>query len=389
MNLVFFYIAFAFGTLAGSSFLYNIVIYSQTLDAVKGFSGIVFLFLFLPFPLIFLYTGFLLDHFQKKLVLLFFQFLHLLAVFLAGYFDQEIEKTPYLLLGIAFINGMGMTAVLPGRLAMLREVVDTHRIVFHTIIGNLLLIFFFGMSPLFVGYLRESFSFSNVFIFISWLHSISILSLLFVYSRKISKPNQNPDTPPELVLAFLKRDKVARQVLYMSVLSMLALGPIQVILPKYIRDVLNLGELARGSVLVALGPGLFLGGLATILFHHSGRKGLILLITFLFSSVFFLGLVPFQKPEITSIFLLLFGITGGVISSLLPAILQKRSEDHLRGRVLSLYTVCFQFTPAVSGLVSAFLGDSFGVMYTFLGLGIVFLLSGILGFIRYAELRDS
>nr|MCU0824514.1 MFS transporter [Leptospira sp.] len=100
MNLVFFYIAFAFGTLAGSSFLYNIVIYSQTLDAVKGFSGIVFLFLFLPFPLIFLYTGFLLDHFQKKLVLLFFQFLHLLAVFLAGYFDQEIEKTPYLLLGI-------------------------------------------------------------------------------------------------------------------------------------------------------------------------------------------------------------------------------------------------------------------------------------------------
>ncbi len=117
---------------------------------LKGFSGIVFLFLiFAVSTYFFIHWIFTRSFPKKKLVLLFFQFLHLLAVFLAGYFDQEIEKTPYLLLGVAFINGMGMTAVLPGRLAMLREVVDTHRIVFHTIIGNLLLIFFFWNEPSF------------------------------------------------------------------------------------------------------------------------------------------------------------------------------------------------------------------------------------------------
>lgn len=389
MNLFLFYVAFAFGTLAGSSFLYNIVIFSQTLDATKGFSGIVFLFLFLPFPLIFLYTGYLLDHFPKKYILLIFQFLHLIAVFLVGYFDSEIIKTPYLLLGIAFINGMGMTTVLPGRLAMLKEVVSEHRIVFHTIMGNLLLIFCFGMSPLAVGYLREYFSFSNVFIFISWFHCISILSLLFVESKKQIKVVHTGDVPPELVIAFLKRDPVARQILFMTVLSMLALGPIQVLLPKYIRDVLALGELARGTVLVALGPGLFLGGIATILFHHAKRKGLILLVMFLLSSLFFMGLVPFQRSLFTSLFLFFFGVTGGVISSLLPAILQKRSEDHIRGRVLSLYTVCFQFTPAVSGLMAAFLGDIFGIAETFMGLGLVFFVSGLFGFFLYSELRES
>lgn len=72
-----------------------------------------------------------------------------------GAFTDVFISHPFLLLPLAFVNGIGMTTVLPGRMAILREVMESHRLVFHTIAGNLLLIFAFGMSPLAVGWFRE------------------------------------------------------------------------------------------------------------------------------------------------------------------------------------------------------------------------------------------
>lgn len=417
MNKIIFYLAFAFGTFASSCFLYSIVIFSQTLTVVKGFSGIVFFFLFLPFPLFFLYTGYLLDRYSKKWVVVCFQFFLFLSALLLGGGIWIFEAYPYLLLPLAFINGIGMTTVLPGRMALLREVMESHKLVFHTIAGNLLLIFSFGMSPLAVGWYREFESYSQLFLVLAGLHAVSMVAFTLLsskYKESFSttqavnlKSNANDPTSREenkgiqtseipslsgslkLVLHFLKEDRVSRQVMWVAVFSMLALGPIQVVLPQYVKQELGLGELARGSVLVFLGPGLFLGGILTILFHHLERKGLVLLSVFVCSSVFFLGFIPFYDARATSFFLFCFGVSGGILSSLMPAILQKRAEDGLRGRILSLYTVCFQFTPAVSGFFASVMSDHAGSFWTFIGFGLSFLLISLFSFLRYTELRQS
>ncbi|MCW7470400.1 MFS transporter [Leptospira kanakyensis] len=401
MNQLVFYFAFAMGTFASSCFLYSIVIFCQTLDTVKGFSGIVFFFLFLPFPIFFLYTGYLLDRYSKKWVVVSFQFFLFISSFFLAAFTEVFLTYPVLLLPLAFVNGIGMTTVLPGRMAILREVMESHRLVFHTIAGNLLLIFAFGMSPLAVGWFREGNTYSTLFFVLAGFHFLSMIAFTLL---RYANPNEKikpfsaetkttsfPSLTSNLktILDFLKTDPVSRQVMYMAILSMLALGPIQVILPKYVRNELGLGELARGTVLVFLGPGLFLGGVLTILFHHLERKGLVLLIVFSLSSFFFLGFVPFGKPEATSFFLFCFGVSGGVLSSLLPAILQKRAEDGIRGRILSLYTVCFQFTPAVSGFLAALLADTIGSQRTFGILGGIFLCFAMFSFLQYRELRQS
>ncbi|TGM00304.1 MFS transporter [Leptospira jelokensis] len=427
MNQIIFYLAFAFGTFASSCFLYSIVIFTQTLTVVKGFSGIVFFFLFLPFPLFFLYTGYLLDRYSKKWVVVCFQFFLFLSALLLGAFTNLFETYPYLLLPLAFLNGIGMTTVLPGRMALLREVMESHKLVFHTIAGNLLLIFSFGMSPLAVGWIREFESYSQLFLVLAGFHAVSMFAFTMLTSktkypqvhsksesfnsnvsiendesghtkeeanREGKIPFQSNPIPSlagslKLVLGFLKEDPVSRQVMWIAVFSMLALGPIQVVLPQYVKQELGLGELARGSVLVFLGPGLFLGGILTILFHHLERKGLVLLSVFVCSSVFFLGFIPFYEAKATSFFLFCFGVSGGVLSSLMPAILQKRADDGLRGRILSLYTVCFQFTPAVSGFFASVVRDHTGSFWTFMGLGLGFLLISLFSFLRYTELRES
>ncbi len=387
MNLLIFYLSFAIGSLAGSGFIYSIVIFSQTLTANKGFSGLVFFFLFLPFPLIFLYTGYLLDRYSKKWMLLGFQSIHMAVCLILGYFTDYFVNTPWLLLLLVFGNGIGLTTVLPGRMAILREIAHSHKIVFHTILGNLLLIVCFGLSPLFIGALKESGTFQELFLILGSMHLISIGLALFLkvdrQSNEIKKWNVSE------VIHFLREDTVSRQVLYVAVLSMLALGPIQVLLPKYVKEILALGELARGTVLVAFGPGLFFGGVLTILFHHIEKKGRILLGLLCLSSVLFLGLVPFDLPTITALFLFFFGVSGGILSSLMPALLQKRSNDQIRGRLLSMYTVCFQFTPAVSGLASAFLGDMIGIKAAFFWMGLLFSLFAFVSFYLYSELRES
>lgn len=395
MNQIIFYLAFAFGTFASSCFLYSIIIFTQTLTVVKGYSGLVFFFLFLPFPIFFLYTGYLLDHYSKKWVVVSFQFFLFLSALLLGSATWIFESYPYLLLPLAFLNGIGMTTVLPGRMALLREVMESHRLVFHTIAGNLLLIVSFGMSPLAVGYYRESESYTKLFLVLAAFHAVSMFAFTLLKTKRTEKPNLSPSEIPsltnhlKLVLGFLKADPVSKQVMWIAVFSMLALGPIQVVLPKYVKLELGLGELARGSVLVFLGPGLFLGGILTIFFHHLERKGFVLLLVFALSSVFFLGFVPFYEAKATSLFLFCFGVTGGILSSLMPAILQKRAEDGLRGRILSLYTVCFQFTPAVSGFFASVVSDHLGSFWTFSGLGLCSLVISFFSFLRYTELRQS
>jgi MFS family permease len=387
MNLFLYYISFAIGTLAASAFLYGMVIFSQSLNSIKGFSGIVFFFLFLPFPLFFFFTGTLLDRYSKKWILLAFQSIHFLVALILFLWSEIFILHSQLLLILAFVNGIGMSTVLPGRMAILKDLAEDHRVVFHTILGNLLVIVCFGLSPLFVGAIKERNTFQDVFLIIAIMHFVSISIAIFLTVKKPDSKQQRYSIKD--IVHFLQKDTVSRQVLYVTILSMLALGPIQVLLPKYLKDSLSLGELARGTALVSFGPGLFIGGILTIFFHHMERKGVVLLSVLFVSTFFFLGLVPFSNALITSIFLFSFGITGGIISSLLPALLQKRTDDHIRGRLLSLYTVCFQFTPAVSGLGSAYLGDSIGIMNAFFTMGIFFVILSMIAFFLYSDLRKS
>jgi len=389
MNLILFYLSFGIGTLAGSSFLYTLVIFSQSFPSFHGFSGIVFFCLFLPFPLIFLGTGYLLDRYSKKWILFSFQAIHVLAAFLIFYFADSFAGNPLYLLPVAFLNGIAMTTVLPGRMAILRDIAPHHRLVFHTIAGNLVLILFFGINPVIIGSLKESFNFSELFGLLGSMNILSMILLIFVRITEVTHKIEGIRFNFSEVKNFLLHDTVSRQVMYVAILTMLALGPIQVLLPLYVRDVLGLGEFSRGKVLAPLGIGLFFGGAISMVLHKRDNKGRILLSLLIFSSFVFIGFFPFQKAWITSLSLLLFGIAGGVLSSLLPAILQKRSEDRVRGRLLSLYMVCFQFTPAVSGLVSAFLGDAFGIIEAFSYLGGFFLFASILSFFVYSELREA
>ncbi|TGN20074.1 MFS transporter [Leptospira idonii] len=389
MNLFLYYLAFAIGTLAGSSFLYTVVIFCQSFSLNKGFSGLVFFFLFLPFPLLFLGTGYLLDRFSKKWVLFLFQGLHFLAAFFLFLFHDWVLAHPYSLFAIAFLNGIGMTTVLPGRMAILRDIAPHNRLVLHTISGNLLLILFFGINPLLIGFFREHAGFSTIFLWLALTHAVSMLLILLVRVSEAVSSSERPKFDLRDVVHFFFSDTVSRQVLYVTILSMIALGPIQVLLPLYVKEILHLGELERGSVLFTLGLGLFFGGVLSLILHKSERKGLILLSMCLLASLFFWGFFPWEIPWVTSFFLFLFGITGGVLSSLLPSILQKRAEDRLRGRVLSLYMVCFQFTPAVSGFLSALLGEALGIHGAFWAFGGFLVSASLISFFLYSELRRT
>jgi len=385
LNLTLYYVSFALGTLAGSSFLYSVVIYSQAISNGSDFSGLVFFVLFLGFPLFFYPAGHLLDAYPKKAVLFGFQFL-LFGNVLCLALGEVLGLGKIVLILSAFLTGLGMACVLPGRMAILRELAPVHRLVFHTVSGNLVLIATFGLSPFAVGFLRKELDFANVFLCLGGLHLVSLFFLSFVSVERISVPRNAPFSE---FLTFVRDKSLILQIYVTAIFSMLALGPIQVLLPLYVKKSLGLGDLERGILLSLLGPGLFLGGIVSLVFHHREGKGLVLLFMLVASSVIFLFFVPFLSIWITGFSLVLFGFLGGVVSSLLPALLQKHSPDQLRGRVLSVYMVAFQFTPAVSGFLSAKLESYLGMVFAFNLLGVSFLFLGLYSLLFFRDLRKA
>jgi MFS family permease len=134
------------------------------------------------------------------------------------------------------------------------------------------------------------------------------------------------------------------------VLIYLAMGPIQVMLPRFAQQTLHLGEMQRGMFLGALALAFLIGGaIALPLAKHFGQ-GRVLLLAAILSGIGLILLGQSESLRMALLFLGLNGICAGVAVSLIVALLQHESDPLFRGRLLSIYTVTSQVIPAAGGL---------------------------------------
>ena len=130
----------------------------------------------------------------------------------------------------------------------------------------------------------------------------------------------------------------------------LAMGPIQVMLPRFAQQVLQLEELQRGMFLGALALAFLIGGAIALPLAKRFGQGRVLLVAALISGS---GLILLANSTSLSTALLCLGLNGicaGIAISLVVALLQHESEPALRGRLMSIYTVTSQVIPAAGGL---------------------------------------
>jgi len=143
----------------------------------------------------------------------------------------------------------------------------------------------------------------------------------------------------KLGLKYAFKNPIIRALLILSITAIFS-GIYQPVIPVKIKQDLGLGEFEYGFVLAMNGIGTLIGSIILFIINERIKKIFLIIISFLafdFGILFF-GFSPNFVMCSLSMIIMGIGISGWMIT--IPVLLQTKSSDNMRGRVISLYFMC-------------------------------------------------
>tara|TARA_B100001750_G_scaffold246390_1_gene268551 strand:- start:147 stop:1394 length:1248 start_codon:yes stop_codon:yes gene_type:complete len=143
----------------------------------------------------------------------------------------------------------------------------------------------------------------------------------------------------KLGLEYAFKNPIIRALLILSITAIFS-GIYQPVIPVKIKQDLGLGEFEYGFVLAMNGIGTLIGSIILFVINERIKKIFLIIISFLafdFGILFF-GFSPNFVICSLSMIIMGIGISGWMIT--IPVLLQTKSSDNMRGRVISLYFMC-------------------------------------------------
>lgn len=266
---------------------------------------------------------------------------------LAAASRAEVYGVQLYLLG-ATATGVGWSLLAPARMALLGRMAGEQQARL-AVLFNLLVMLGFGLAPLLLAAARVEGGWTAVQAIGLLLFGLASL-LLFGLRVPALGGEGHVFERIRQGFAYAMGTPLLAQALLTAVLIYLAMGPIQVMLPRFAQQVLQLQEMQRGMFLGALALAFLIGGAIALPLARRFGQGHVLLVAALLSGG---GLVLLANSASLASALLRLGLNGicaGTAISLVVALLQHESEPALRGRLMSLYTVTSQVIPAAGGL---------------------------------------
>ena len=348
LDLIRFFAACLAGFLAGHLTNYTVILYAQDVwgrDALAG-AGFALCFgvpLLLGWP-----AGAWCDQYSPQRIAQIAHGAFLVALlWLVAASRSETWGVTFYLLG-ATCAGIGWALLAPARMALLGRLAGERQAKL-AVLFNALVMLGFGLAPLLLALARTQGGWPAVqacglllFLLASGLMLGLKVPALGGEGHVLKRISQG--------FAYALGAPLLAQALLTAVLIYLAMGPIQVMLPRFAQQTLMLSELDRGLFLGALALALLLGGALALPLARRFGQGRSLLVAAVLSGVA-LSLLGLQESLVGALLCLgANGMGAGLAVSLIVALLQHESEPALRGRLLSVYTVTSQVVPAAGGL---------------------------------------
>lgn len=390
-KLIIFYISCLLAFVAGHTVNYSVIIFAQDVLQSDLLSGIGFGLCFGP-PIIFgWYAGALCDRLAPGRIIIFSQLIFVIAGALlyfaaVGIVSDTIRAI--LLIIAAFLAGVGWSFVAPARFAALAQLAKPEKIHSATILLNLQTMLGFGLAPILIAVLHSGFGWQGVFVMI--IVSFILASVLMIWSP--TRPTPKPKSTPlqdirEGIRAVLAKPLLF-QFLLANLMAYLLMGPMQVLLPRIASSQLALVGLERGLYLGVLALALLIGGVLCMALKRRIHDGRTILFGTLISGLAIALLSQISIPLLSGVVLMVAGIIGGMVVSLIVAGLQAETAPEVRGRVMSMFTISSQVIPAASGFMAGALSEYFGVVSAMLISGNVIALIALVGLMRLAAIRN-
>ncbi len=219
-----------------------------------------------------------------------------------------------------------------------------------------------------------------------------IVALVLMDLPRYQRPEGPRISPWESILEGLRyvfADRRMRTlVINIAVLSIFGI-PVLVLLPVIARDVLGLGAREFGWMMSSVGVGALLGALAIAIYARRLHRGRLLgWATVCFGAA--VAATALARPFAVVLALLaLVGVSMIVASAITNTLLQALAPDHLRGRVVSVYTFAFVGMAPIGALQAGVVAERFGPQAALLMGGLVIAAVVLLTVVRSGVLREE
>lgn len=298
--------------------------------------------------------------------------------------------TEWHVLIFATISGVFMAVDAPARLAFVGDLVGKEDI------GNAVALnssTFNGarlIGPSIAGILVPLFGESVCFV----LNGLSYLALILTLSlmRNLPPPSGNLSEPILKQLRdayiFIRRAPVQR-VLIRNVIFFTIFGfSYTTLLPMVADVILEKGAGGLGILMGSAGIGALLGGLWQASMEKESRRGWVVMMGM---AGLGLALIIFSLSNqfaISVIAMMMAGFSGISMLASTNTLLQQLTPDHLRGRVLGVYTSSFLGFGPIGAVILGVIAHSFGPQAALASSGAVCLIVATYTIVHYHRLRD-
>ncbi len=328
------------------------------------------------------FAGVLADKYDKHKIIIITQVVSMLQAILLAIFVMTDHINVSVLIILNILLGIANSFDIPTRQSFVIQMIDNKEDLPNAIALNSAIVNGSRLiGPAIAGILVASLGEGICFLINAISFVFVIISLLLMKIEKEEKKveNQNVSILKQLKegykysFGFLPIKSVILLLAAVSLFGNLYL----VLLPVFAKDILSGNATTLGYLNSAVG----IGALSAALYLASRKSTLglgkiIATTTFIFA--FSLILFSFSKSITLSLIILLFCGYGMMIQTAgSNTILQTLSNDDMRGRVMSFYTVAFRGMAPFGSLMAGAMADSFGAPVTVLISGIACLAVGI------------
>ncbi len=344
----------------------------------------------LPALFLSLFGGVIIDRFPKKRILTLTQFFSMILAIILGLLTIFNLVNLWSLGVIATLMGVVNAIDMPGRQAFAVEMVgkeDLHSaIALNSGIFNSARV----IGPAFAGILIASFGLGWAFILngLSFLAVVVALAMMRI-DEKVHEVHPSAIQAIKDGLKYAYRHKLIRALLlYAGVVSIFGWS-YTTILPVVVEQVFHKDVSGLGVMYMAAGSGALFG---TVLISSLAKRVNPIIFIFVGCIIFSSALITFSfvNTWVFALACMFFSGLGLIMQfATMNTAIQKSVEDHLRGRVMSLYTLMFLgLSPVGSfqiGVVAEYMGSMFAIRIG----AIIILMFSVVLFMNRGKLRPD
>lgn len=301
----------------------------------------------LPMTFMSLVGGVLADRFPKRKLMIISQTIVTLTVLLLATLDYlGIIKFWHLIL-IGIVNGSVVAVNMPSRQSIFSDILPENDLMSAIALNNSATNSTRLVGPSLAGFLIVFIGTSGVFYLISVIHLLSLFFLCMLKTGKNATGKSKNSVTDDIAEGFryAKHNPVILGLVLLSLVPAVFGFPYVSLLPAWAREALDAHSLGLGLLEASMGFGSLLGTLILASFNNMKNRGIFLILNGLawgFSLLLFAGCGSYHTA-LPGIFIV--GFMSSIFMALNNTLMQVKSSDEMRGRMVSLSIMTFGLMP--------------------------------------------